>query len=66
MENREFQETTAGRRGCDAGRKVSAIERHLTVDTRGLPHAVAITTADISDRAGAIAAFERCEDELQS
>ena len=57
---------TAGSKGYDAGKKVSGIKRHLAVDTQGLPHAVAITTADISDRAGALAAFERCEGELQS
>lgn len=57
---------TAGSKGYDAGKKVSGIKRHLAVDTQGLPHAVAITTADISDRAGAVAALERCEGELQS
>ena len=57
---------TAGSKGYDAGKKVSGIKRHLAVDTQGLPHAVASTTADISDRAGAVEAFERCEGELQS
>ena len=28
------------------------------MDTQGLPHAVAITTADINDRAGALEAFK--------
>jgi hypothetical protein len=44
---------TAGSKGYDAGKKVSGIKRHLAVDTQGLPHAVAITTADVSDRKGA-------------
>ena len=57
---------TAGSKGYDAGKKVSGIKRHLAVDTQGLPHAVAITTADVSDRKGAEAAFERCADDLQS
>jgi Transposase DDE domain len=48
-------------KGYDTGKKVSGIKRHLAVDTQGLPHAVAITTADISDRGGAVTAFERCE-----
>jgi hypothetical protein len=30
----------------------------LAVDTQGLPHAIAITTADVNDRAGAIEALE--------
>lgn len=57
---------TAGSKGYGAGKKVSGIKRHLAVDTQGLPHAVAITTADVTDRKGAEAAFERCADDLQS
>jgi transposase len=57
---------TAGSKGYDAGKKVSGIKRHLAVDTQGLPHAVAITTAEVNDRAGAQAAFERCEEDLQT
>ena len=57
---------TAGQTGYDAGKKLSGIKRHIAVDTQGLPHAVAVTTADISGRKGAIEAFERCEDGLQS
>ena len=41
---------TAGYRGYDAGKKVSGIKRHIAVDTQGLPHAVAVTTADVTDR----------------
>jgi transposase len=33
---------------------VSGIKRHIAVDTQGLPHAVHITTADVTDRDGAI------------
>jgi transposase len=57
---------TAGSKGYDAGKKVSGIKRHLAVDTQGLPHAVAITTAEVNDREGAQAAFERCEEDLQT
>jgi transposase len=57
---------TSGSKGYDAGKKVSGIKRHLAVDTQGLPHAVAITTADVSDRAGAVLAFERCAEDLQT
>lgn len=36
---------------------MSGIKRHIAVDTQGLPHAIAITTADVTDRAGALMAF---------
>lgn len=49
---------TARQKGYDGGKKVSGIKRHLVVDTNGLPHAIAITTADVTDRDGAIEAFE--------
>ncbi len=45
---------TAKEKGYDAGKKVSGIKRHIAVDTNGLPHAIAITTANVTDRAGAI------------
>lgn len=45
---------TAGLKGYDAGKKVSGIKRHIAVDTQGLPHALHITAADVSDRAGAL------------
>ncbi|MXS80730.1 IS5 family transposase [Nitrosomonas sp. GH22] len=50
---------TAGQKGYDAGKKVSGIKRHLAVDTQGLPHAVAVTTAEVTDRKGALQALER-------
>ena len=45
---------TAEEKGYDAGKKVSGIKRHLVVDTAGLPHAVLVTKADVTDRDGAI------------
>jgi transposase len=36
---------------------VSGIKRHIAVDIEGLPHMVHITTANITDRAGALEAF---------
>jgi transposase len=48
---------TAEQKGYDAGKKVSGIKRHIAVDTQGLPHAIAITTADVADREGALSAF---------
>jgi transposase len=55
---------TAGNKGYDAGKKVSGIKRHIAVDTRGLPHAVMVTTADVTDRKGALQALERCQPSL--
>ncbi|MCB1794137.1 MAG: IS5 family transposase [Candidatus Competibacteraceae bacterium] len=52
---------TAGLKGYDAGKKVSGIKRHIAVDTQGLPHAVAVTTAEVTDRKGALQAFKRCK-----
>jgi hypothetical protein len=33
---------------------VSGIKRHIAVDSQGLPHAIHITTANITDREGAV------------
>ncbi|MBY0408724.1 MAG: IS5 family transposase, partial [Burkholderiaceae bacterium] len=41
---------TAALKGYDAGKKVSGIKRHIAVDTQGLPHAIAVTTAEVTDR----------------
>ncbi|GHU80981.1 hypothetical protein FACS1894191_7350 [Clostridia bacterium] len=49
---------TAEEKGYDAGKKVSGIKRHIAVDTNGLPHAIHVTTANISDKAGARAMIE--------
>src|ERR1700721_3281848 len=57
---------TAGQKGYDAGKKVSGIKRHIAVDTQGLPHAIGVTTANVADRAGALAAFDRCAANLRS
>ena len=45
---------TADEKGYDGGKKISGIKRHIAVDTQGLPHAIAITTANVTDRDGAI------------
>jgi transposase len=54
--------TTA--KGYDAGKKVSGIKRHIAVDTQGFPHAVAVTTAEVTDRKGALQALGRCQSGL--
>jgi transposase len=48
---------TAQEKGYDAGKKVSGIKRHIAVDILGLPHAIAVTTANVTDRAGALLAL---------
>ena len=48
----------------DAGKKVSGIKRHIAVDTQGLPHAMHVTTANITDRAGALETFSLHKENL--
>lgn len=55
---------TAHTKGYDAGKKISGIKRHIAVDTQGLPHAIGITAANITDRNGAITIFEKYEKDL--
>lgn len=57
---------TAGSKGYDGGKKVSGIKRHIAVDTQGLPHAIHITTANVSDRNGAIEALSLHKNDLLS
>ena len=49
----------------DAGKKVSGIKRHIAVDTQGLPHAIVVTTAEVTDRQGALQAIDWCAVNLQ-
>lgn len=42
----------------------SGIKRHIAVDTQVLPHAIAVTTADVTDRKGALQAMDRCAPNL--
>ncbi len=55
---------TAENKGYDAGKKVSGIKRHIAVDTQGLPHAIGVTTANITDRDGAITMVENAKNNL--
>ena len=57
---------TAAEKGYDAGKKISGIKRHIAVDTQGLPHAIHITTANITDREGAIVMFNDSKARLLS
>lgn len=55
---------SAEQKGYDAGKKVSGIKRHIAVDTQGLPHALYVTTANVTDRAGALLALRGAKDDL--
>jgi transposase len=57
---------TAESKGYDAGKKVCGIKRHIAVDTQGFPHAIAVTTAEVTDRGGAVKMFDRCAEDLQA
>jgi transposase len=39
--------------------RFSGIKRHIVVDTQGLLHAIAVTTADVTDRQGALMAIDQ-------
>ena len=65
MDSQSVKNTdTAGHKGYDAGKKVSGIKRHIAVDTQGLPHGIHVTTANVTDRAGALAMFDENRSDL--
>jgi len=55
---------TAREKGYDAGKKIAGIKRHIAVDTNGLLHAVTVTTANVTDRDGAVEMVKRHKDNL--
>ena len=57
---------TAEEKGYDGGKKISGIKRHIAVDTQGLPHMLHVTTANITDRKGAIEGIELHMQKLQN
>jgi hypothetical protein len=48
---------TAGEKGDDAGKKIAGVKPRLAVDTGGLPHALKVIRADVTDREGAVEAL---------
>ncbi len=59
MDSQSVKNTdSADSKGYDAGKKVSGIKRHIAVDTQGLPHGIHVTTANVTDRAGALVMFD--------
>ena len=57
---------TAENKGYDAGKKISGIKRHLAVDINGLPHAIHITTANVTDRDGALMMASNAKESLSA
>ena len=55
---------TAEQKGFDGGKLITGIKRHIGVDTNGLPHAIHVTTANVTDRAGALMMFTAYKDNL--
>ena len=65
MDSQSVKNTdSAEQKGYDAGKKVSRIKRHVAVDTPGLPPAIQVTTADVTDGAGALAMFDENRSDL--
>ena len=56
----------AEEKGYDGGKKISGVKLHLAVDTNGLPHAMIATTANVTDRDGAIEMLETCAPNLKN
>ena len=58
MDSQSVKNTdSAENKGYDSGKKVSGIKRHIAVDTQGF--AIHVTTANVTDRAGALAMLAR-------
>ena len=53
-----------GERGFDGGKGVTGRKRHLLVDTEGLPVGLAVTAANVGDRAGAKQVLTATQSEL--
>jgi transposase len=57
---------TAEEKGYDGGKKKTGVKIHIAVDILGMPYAVLATTANITDRNGAILMFSQLEFSLPS
>lgn len=55
---------TAEQKRYDAGKKVSGIKHHIAADTQDLPHGILVTTANITDKQGALSLFSDAKDNL--
>ena len=55
IDSQSVQNSDMGReKGYDAGKQTSGIKKHIVVDTMGLPHAILVTTANVTGRDGAL------------
>ncbi len=45
---------------------MSGTKRHIVLDTNGLPHAILVTTANVTDREGDVELFENNKENLSS
>ncbi|WP_254849766.1 transposase [Bacillus cereus] len=50
---------TAEQKDYDGGKKISGIKRHINVDILGFPHVIHVTTANVTDRKGAIEMYKQ-------
>ena len=57
---------TATLKGHDAGKKVSGIKPHMAVHSQGLPHAIDVTAANVTDRQGALQCLATQRKELET
>lgn len=57
---------SAREKGYDGGKKVSGIKRHIAVDTNGLPHGIEVTTANVTDRDGALTLTQQSKEHLSA
>jgi hypothetical protein len=48
----------------DAGKKIFGIERHIAVDSQGLPHVIVVSTAEMTDRKGVLQALVKSKENL--
>lgn len=60
MKRSDLYTDSAREKNYDAAKKVSGIKRHIAVGTQGFPRTIAVTTADVTDRKGALLALGRC------
>src|SRR4029077_10482099 len=58
LDSQSVKASAASERGYDAGKKIVGRKRHIAVDTDGRLLMVNLTTADISDSAGARVTLE--------
>ncbi|MDR0707210.1 MAG: transposase [Treponema sp.] len=65
MDSKSVKNTgAAGEKGVWRGERTSGIKIRLGVDASGLPHAVRVMTAEVTDREGAVETLRSCAPNL--